>query len=53
MDTVTCELCGETAEGLAILDHLRVMHAEDTEVQKWPDGTPVVVDATLAPEDFA
>ena len=47
-----CELCRESVPDPELIDHLRVVHAEDVEPVRWPDGSPVVVDHTLKPEDF-
>jgi hypothetical protein len=57
-----CPFCGERIasgassayEGIEdFADHLRVMHPDEYEkVEKWPDGSPVVVDNTLEPEEF-
>jgi hypothetical protein len=37
-----------------ILGHVRAAHEQyvDLEPATWPDGGPVVVDTTVAPEDF-
>jgi hypothetical protein len=35
-----------------IVDHLHDAHGIDTEVERWPDGEPVIVDMTLDPRDF-
>lgn len=58
-----CELCGhedksaadkEMADDIVLmLDHLRVMHPEQGEPERWPDGSLVLHDDTLTPEDFA
>lgn len=54
-----CELCGveEPDDGIGIpkmLDHLRVMHPEayGDGPECWPDGSVVVYDTTLEPDDF-
>jgi hypothetical protein len=53
-----CRLCldeqGEPLPLLAteLLDHLRKVHGMDVKLETWPDGSPVVVDHTLEPEDF-
>lgn len=54
-----CNLCQDEwpdAEGglESFFDHLRVMHPDEhEEPERWPDGQLVVLDDTLAPEDFA
>ncbi len=49
----TCNLCGELMETVYVLDHLRLAHPDDYEPPaEWPDGSPVIVDQTLTPEDF-
>lgn len=58
-----CELCEEWIEhpeteniyeGIGFgEDHFRVFHPDVyEEMQKWPDGQPVVVDESLTPGDF-
>lgn len=52
-----CHACppGEgTVDDADLPDHLRLLHPElyGDGPQQWPDGRPVVVDETLAPEDF-
>lgn len=41
-------------EGIeACADHMRVLHPDLYEqMQRWPDGAPVVIDKTLEPENF-
>lgn len=55
-----CNLCHDEwpdAEGglESVLDHLRVMHPgeEVGDIERWPDGSVVIYDDTLQPEDFA
>ncbi len=48
----TCALCGERIEAGEILVHLAIEHDLEEGVQEWPDGSPVVIDQTLTPEDF-
>jgi len=50
----TCNLCGERLPLEQVIEHLRVMHPDDygDGPATWPDGEPVVIDTTLAPEDF-
>lgn len=53
-----CNLCGDEwpdAEGglESFIDHMRVLHpAEYEKPERWPDGSLVVHDDTLEPEDF-
>jgi hypothetical protein len=47
-----CGLCGERVAAADLIVHLRVEHDFDEDVETWPDGTPVVVDTTLEPDDF-
>ena len=49
-----CTLCGDRHDDILILDHLRVVHpdAYGDGPARWPDGSLVVVDQTLTPEDF-
>lgn len=51
--TATCALCGERFPVDLILGHLAGAHELDIEVETWPDGSPVIVDSTLEPDDFA
>jgi len=51
-DTATCGLCGERMTVDEIFPHLHQEHGLEVELQTWPDGDPVVVDATLEPGDF-
>lgn len=37
----------------ALWEHLRIVHDLDAEFAEWPDGSPVIIDSTLEPEDFA
>ena len=53
--TVACGLC--PVDGLSLAEmaaHLYRAHGIDlaTDVERWPDGEPVVVDMTLEPGDF-
>lgn len=62
--TFFCGLCDETVEheahqdsvyeGIsAAVEHFRVFHPDAYEqMQRWPDGSPVVVDDSLSPDDF-
>ena len=47
-----CLLCAADVED--VLDHLRLIHpdAYGDGPLTWPDGSLVVVDETLTPEDF-
>jgi hypothetical protein len=57
-----CNLCGEQipraeslpAEAEAIVEHLRVFHPEEygDGPDRWPDGSVVLIDKTLDPDDF-
>lgn len=59
-----CVLCNENIEheaaedsvyeGIAAsMEHFRVMHPKEyADIQTWPDGSVVVVDESLEPEDF-
>lgn len=35
------------------MGHVRGAHDVVDEIETWPDGSPVVVDETLEPEDFS
>ena len=52
----TCHLCPPDDQDVPdemIADHVRVLHAATFgDVERWPDGSPVVYDATLNPDDF-
>lgn len=54
---IQCHLCDEKIEGASIPDydeHLRVLHPKEyAEVERWPDGKPVVHDDTLEPKEFS
>jgi hypothetical protein len=49
-----CHCCHEQVPGAEMLDHLRVVHPDvyGDGPERWPDGSLVVVDGTLGPEDF-
>jgi hypothetical protein len=59
---VTCQLCGERLAGtgedmaadmLTALEHIRLLHPDVyEEPETWPDGSLVVVDESLEPNDF-
>lgn len=51
---ITCHLCGSGCVDMdEVLDHIRDDHPEDWEpLERWPDGSLVVVDNTLTPDDF-
>lgn len=63
--TFYCGICEETVEhdvedddvfeGIAAaMEHFRVLHPETyAEVDRWPDGAPVVIDKTLEAGNFA
>lgn len=52
--TSHCNLCGHTIGVEALAEHLLAVHGIDLdrELLRWPDGSPVIVDETLEPEDF-
>lgn len=51
--TGRCHLCDEPVPTFDLLGHVRVMHPDQYEPPAvWPDGGPVIEDATLTPEDF-
>lgn len=53
-DTITCALCKHRFPAAGIWNHLDIVHGiTDIEIAEWPDGSPVIVDATLEPGDFA
>lgn len=49
-----CELCKEMFATTDILEHLRLLHpdAYGDGPEQWPDGTVVIYDTTLEPDDF-
>lgn len=53
--TAFCNLCEPPAIMPAdrLIDHLRLMHAYEMQPATWPDGSLVIVDTTLEPDDFA
>lgn len=53
--TGICHLCEPAADvpTFDLLNHLRVVHPDWYEPPEcWPDGSVVILDETLAPEDF-
>ena len=50
--TAVCGICQERVPCEEILAHLADVHDQDVEIQCWPDGSPVVVDLSLTPDDF-
>lgn len=55
VEAYVCTICMRMYPGgiAAGIEHLKHRHPEEYDtVLKWPDGTPVVVDETLQPEDF-
>ncbi len=48
-----CALCGEPMPLELLMGHLRGAHDIEEDIETWPDGSPVIVDRTLRPEDFA
>lgn len=51
-----CELCKEWIEWETLedaADHMRLYHPDEVgEPERWPDGSLVVVDESLTPDDF-
>lgn len=49
-----CNLCDEPVEDRDIMDHIRVTHPVEYDggPALWPDGGLVILDSTLAPDDF-
>ena len=47
-----CNLCGRSVPDPDLMRHLADEHDLELEIQTWPDGSPVIVDTTLEPEDF-
>jgi hypothetical protein len=46
-------VCGEEMTNDHLLEHIRLYHPDDYEpLLEWPDGTPVIIDNTLEPDDF-
>lgn len=50
---MTCSQCGEKFDASEIIEHLYTAHGIHQEWETWPDGTVVLLDYTLEPEDFA
>lgn len=50
---ITCALCKRMFAADAIWEHLRIVHDFHEKPAEWPDGSPVIIDTTLEPEDFA
>ena len=52
----TCHICpahDNQFDDRDMFDHVRCFHPDwDAQVERWPDGSPVVVDMTLEPSDF-
>lgn len=48
----TCALCGAKVTADELLEHLRDVHDRDAEPATWPDGSIVIIDQTLQPDDF-
>jgi hypothetical protein len=42
--------CGDVLRLEDVAEHVRIIHGEDLE--RWPDGTPVLWDTTLEPAEF-
>ena len=53
-DPCWCNMCVPPAELTlgTIGQHLQDEHGVPLVVHTWPDGSPVVVDSTLEPDDF-
>lgn len=53
-DEGRCELCKEMFPISEILEHLRLFHPDEygDGPETWPDGTIVIHDTTLEPDDF-
>lgn len=49
-----CELCKTKVPDPEILDHVRLLHPDEygDGPETWPDGSLVIIDTTLEPEDF-
>lgn len=48
-----CNVCPTDVPDLELHDHFRDVHPDLwADLARWPDGAPVVHDATLAPADF-
>ncbi len=47
-----CALCDWKGSVELIVGHLRGAHDIDAEPSTWPDGSVVVIDSTLEPDDF-
>jgi hypothetical protein len=49
-----CNLCDEPVEDRDIIDHIRLIHPVEYDggPAMWPDGGLVILDSTLAPDDF-
>lgn len=45
-----CHLCHVEVPGAELVEHAENVHGWSS--ARWPDGGPVVVDATLTPGDF-
>lgn len=59
-----CALCGDdlgraptlAEDAEALVDHIRVMHPDtysENPPERWPDGSLVIQDETLTPEEFS
>lgn len=48
----TCGLCGERIPAEDVIVHLQVWHDVDVSVEEWPDGSAVIIDRSLEPDDF-
>jgi hypothetical protein len=48
---IQCALCLQWFDPTAIEIHLIEDHGQEP-VERWPDGSPVIIDTTLTPDDF-
>ena len=49
----TCTPCGEEMEFADLAEAAEHLEGHGYQVDRWPDGAPVVVDETLEPAEFA
>lgn len=53
MPTGRCLLCPCDVPEATIVDHVTRTHPDRLDsMETWPDGRPVILDATLLPNDF-
>lgn len=49
-----CNVCEEDVPSHDLMGHIRVMHPDlYEEPLTWPDGSYVIIDESLEPQDFA